>query len=98
MIYEITVKPNSKKGPLVVAETPAASNTQDSFDAPDSSALPDSLDAPRRLTVYLREKPIDGEANAALIKLLAKHFHVAKSCIHIKTGARGRRKLVEVCE
>lgn len=73
MIYEVTVKPNSKKGPLVIE------NGQD-------------------LTIYLREKPIDGEANAALIKFLAKHFHVAKSCIRIKTGARGRRKLVEVCE
>lgn len=73
MIYEVTVKPNSKKGPLVIE------NGHD-------------------LTIYLREKPVDGEANAALIKLLAKHFHVAKSCIHIKTGARGRRKLVEVCE
>lgn len=71
MIYEVTVKPNSKKGPLVIE------NGQD-------------------LMIYLREKPIDGEANAALIKLLAKHFHVAKSCILIKTGARGRRKLVEV--
>lgn len=98
MIYEVTVKPNSKKGPLVVAEPSTTSNAQDFFDAPNSSALPDSLDAPRQLTVYLREKPVDGEANAALIKLLAKHFHVAKSCIRIKTGARGRRKLVEVCE
>ena len=71
MIYEVTVKPNSKKGPLII----------------ESGA---------QLTIYLREKPIDGEANAALIKLLAKHFGVAKSCINIKTGAHGRKKLVEV--
>lgn len=73
MIYAVSVKPNSKKGPLIV---------QDGL----------------QLVVYLREKPIDGEANQALIKLLAKHFHVAKSCITIKTGARGREKLVEVIE
>lgn len=48
------------------------------------------------LTVYLREKPVDGEANQALIKLLAEHFEVAKTCINIKSGARGRRKLVEI--
>lgn len=71
MIYEITVKPNSKKGPLVVA-------------------------AGRHLIIYLREKPIDGEANAALIKILAKHFRVAKSCVVIKTGSRSRKKLVEI--
>lgn len=74
MIYTITVKPNSKKGPLVVAN-------------PDGS-----------LTIYLREKPIDGEANAALTKLLAKHFHVAKSCVNIKTGSHGRQKLIEILD
>lgn len=73
MIYSVTVKPHSKKGPLVLA-------TNDN------------------LTVYLREKPIDGEANQALIKLLAEHFGVAKSCIVIKSGARGRQKLVEVIQ
>ena len=71
MIYEVLVKPNSKKGPLVVT-----SGTM--------------------LTVYLREKPIDGEANAALIKLLAKNFGVAKKRIAIKTGTRGRKKLIEI--
>jgi len=71
MIYEITVKPNSKKGPLIIADGP-------------------------RLTVYLREKPIDGEANTALIKHLSKYFGIPKSRITIKTGARGRQKLVEI--
>ncbi len=71
MIYEILVKPNSKKGPLVIAEG-------------------------NQLTVYLREKPIDGEANAALIKILSKHFHLPKTSITIKSGARGRKKLVEI--
>lgn len=71
MIYEVTVKPNSKKGPLVVADGD-------------------------KLTVYLREKPIEGEANTALIKTLSKHFRVSKSCIIIKSGARGRKKLLEV--
>ncbi len=71
MIHHVTVKPNSKKGPLVIEDG-------------------------NNLTVYLREKPIDGEANAALIKLLSKHFHIAKTRISIKSGARGREKLLEI--
>lgn len=47
------------------------------------------------LTVYLRAKPHDGEANTALIKILAKHFDVPKTTITIKSGAKGRLKTVE---
>lgn len=71
MIYDVTVKPNSKKGPLVLVEG-------------------------NNLTVFLREKPIDGEANTALIKILAKHFRVAKSQVIIKSGTHGRKKIVEI--
>lgn len=48
------------------------------------------------LVVFLREKPIDGEANLALVKLLAKHFGVSKSQVVIRTGTRGRKKLIEL--
>ena len=48
------------------------------------------------LTIYLRAKPHDGEANTALIKLLSKHFHVAKSCITIKQGLTSHIKLIEI--
>ena len=47
-------------------------------------------------TIYLRAKPHDGEANTALIKLLSKHFHTAKSNIVIKKGATSHIKLVEI--
>lgn len=46
-------------------------------------------------TVYLRAKAHDGEANAALIKLLAKHFKVAKSTITIVRGQNSRVKMIE---
>ena len=46
--------------------------------------------------VYLRAKPHDGEANTALIKLLSKHFHVGKSSITIKQGAKSHTKLIEI--
>lgn len=48
------------------------------------------------LTVYLRAKPHDGEANKALIKLLAKHFDVPKTSIKIIRGANSRIKTVEL--
>ena len=47
------------------------------------------------LTVYLRAKPHDGEANDALIKLLSKHFKVAKTTIKITSGTKSRTKLIE---
>ena len=48
------------------------------------------------LTVFLRAKAVDGAANQALIRVLAKHFHVAKSQIAIVNGQKSRKKLVEV--
>lgn len=47
------------------------------------------------LTVYLRAKPHDGEANAALIKLLANYFNVPKTSIKIACGAKSRHKVIE---
>ena len=46
-------------------------------------------------TVYLRAKAHDGEANAALIKLLAKHFGVAKTSMRIVRGQSSRVKVIE---
>ena len=51
---------------------------------------------PGTLTVYLRAKPHDGEANTALIKLLAKHFDIPKTSIKIIRGAHSKVKLIEV--
>lgn len=51
--------------------------------------------APGELTVYLRAKPHDGEANTALIKLLSKHFGVPKTTITITRGSHSRTKTVE---
>ena len=48
------------------------------------------------LTVYVRERPIDGEANKAVIALLAKHFDVAKSEIEIEAGKTGKHKRVRI--
>ena len=72
--YGITVKPGSKKGPLVeVAE--------------DGS-----------LTVFVRERAVDGAANDGVIRLLAEHFGVSKSRVEIVRGHTSRSKLVSVDE
>ncbi|MEY4436674.1 MAG: hypothetical protein RL100_138 [Actinomycetota bacterium] len=52
---------------------------------------PDSV-----LTVFLQERAVDGAANEGLIKLLAKHYGVAKSKIQIESGHTARIKRVSV--
>ena len=70
--YGVTVKPGSKKGPLVeVVE--------------DGS-----------LTVFVRERAVDGAANAGVIRLLAEHFGVPRSRVEIVRGHASRTKLVDV--
>ena len=63
---------------------------------PGSSQEKIIVTSPSELTVYLRAKAHDGEANAALIKLLAKHFDVPKTSIIIVRGATSRVKIIEL--
>lgn len=70
--YGVTVKPGSKKGPLVEA-------------SPDGN-----------LTLFVRERAVDGAANDGVVKLLAAHFGVPKSRISIVRGHTSRSKLVDV--
>ena len=48
------------------------------------------------LTVYLHARAHDGEANAALIKVLSDYYGVSKSQVEIISGLKGRQKLVEI--
>ena len=48
------------------------------------------------LIVYLREKAHDGEANEALVKMLADYYGVSKSCVEIIRGQKSHQKLVEI--
>lgn len=45
---------------------------------------------------YIKEPPVEGRANRALIRLLSEHFGVPRSRIAIVSGARSRRKIVEI--
>ena len=49
-----------------------------------------------RLKVSVTSPPVDGEANAAVIELLAKELRVPKSAITIVAGTTGRRKTVRI--
>jgi uncharacterized protein YggU (UPF0235/DUF167 family) len=46
--------------------------------------------------VRTTEPPIEGRANAALVKLIAKRARVAKGRVAIVSGTRSRDKLVRV--
>src|SRR5688572_23687946 len=44
----------------------------------------------------LRSSPVDGEANAELVGMIAKHFGCSKSSVSIVSGASARLKLVRL--
>lgn len=44
----------------------------------------------------LKAAPVDGQANAELIELVARHFGCAKAAVGIKSGASGRLKRVTI--
>ena len=46
--------------------------------------------------IFVREPAIEGKANLAVIKLLAKEFDVSKSRVSLKTGTKSRFKIFEI--
>lgn len=56
----------------------------------------ENLFGEKTLVVKLRAKPIDGEANRALIEALSEFFDVAKSQVNILHGHTSREKVVEI--
>ncbi|MEI6498598.1 MAG: DUF167 domain-containing protein [bacterium] len=46
--------------------------------------------------VWIRAKPIDGEANKRLVAVLAEYFDVSKSEVNIVLGESSKNKVVEV--
>ena len=46
------------------------------------------------VTVFVRERAIDGAANKAVIELLAKHFGVSKSQVELESGFTSKHKRV----
>ena len=54
------------------------------------------MDAADRLRVRVCESPVDGQANRALIKLLAGRLGVPISAVRIVSGLKSRNKVVEI--
>lgn len=56
------------------------------------------VDGPQgpELKVRVTAPPVEGEANEAVVALLAKTFGIAKRDVEILAGATGRRKRVRV--
>ena len=48
------------------------------------------------LTIYTKAPAIEGRANLAAVKLLAKHFGVAPSKVKLVRGAASKYKVFEV--
>lgn len=48
------------------------------------------------LKVRVRARPVEGEANAALILFLAKSLGVSRSAVSLARGGQSRLKMIEV--
>ena len=46
--------------------------------------------------IFVRDPAVEGKANLAVIKLLAKEFNVSKSLVSLKTGTKSRFKIFEI--
>ena len=70
---------------MSVRLTPKASENRIGPVSPDA-------DGGAVLKVAVNQPPVEGKANKALIKLLAKSWGLPKTAISVKRGARDRRK------
>ena len=48
------------------------------------------------LTVFLKQRAVDGAANTALIEVVAKHFGTRKASVEIESGFTSRVKRLRV--
>lgn len=48
------------------------------------------------LKIQVQAAPVEGQANAALVKFLAKTFQVPTGRVVLKQGSLGRHKVVEI--
>jgi uncharacterized protein len=50
------------------------------------------------LTVYVPERAVEGKANEAVVKLLAKHLDVPRSRLELVSGATSRVKRFRIVQ
>jgi hypothetical protein len=49
-----------------------------------------------KLRVWIKEKPIQGKANEAVLKILAEHFGVKPSVVVLIKGHKSKEKIIRV--
>ncbi len=49
-----------------------------------------------QITIGIKSKPIEGEANKEIIKKLAKYFKISASMVQIKSGHKSRQKIIQI--
>ena len=50
------------------------------------------------LKIRVRARPIEGEANEALVKLVARALGVPKSAVSVQRGGQSRTKILEIVD
>lgn len=55
-----------------------------------------SPETPPQIVVKTTKRPVNNEANQAIVKALAKYFHTAKGNIKILKGQTSKTKLIEI--
>lgn len=53
-----------------------------------------SVDAENNISIKIKAKPIDGEANDYLVRYLSKELDISRSCVQIEKGATSRLKRI----
>ncbi len=46
--------------------------------------------------IWVKEPPVEGKANDAVVKVLAEHFRVSRREVRIVSGRTSRSKVVEI--
>jgi uncharacterized protein (TIGR00251 family) len=44
--------------------------------------------------LWVKARPVEGEANAAVVDLLSRYFGIPRSCVNIILGRRSRNKII----
>ena len=63
-----------------------------------NSKVEEIIQEEHSLSVKVKDPPVQGKANRAVIRLLAKHFGVPEGQVTILKGFTSRNKLIEVTD
>ncbi len=51
-----------------------------------------------QINIGIKSKPVKGEANKEIINKLAKHFGISTGLVHIKSGHKSHKKIIEILQ